>query len=212
MLSSIIYKMIEHTVKVTKGMDIFQIYDYLYLLELFLLKGVEQYFPNTGINHFMAGVLEDYYGIRRLHNYEGALKRLTRSDIKVFIHVKPLEQKNKEIMRENIVKMKTVMGFLRHIENEMAIAKEGSYENSVTTNIRTAPSLNVRTTRRNRNIMKRLSNYSKTNNAKSLLRRLNEEAEAGERQSSLLRKPNGWNARSMVSARGGRKTRRRRRR
>ena len=107
------------------------------------------------------------------------------------------------------------MGFLRHIENEMALAKGSSYENSLTTNIRNAPSLNVRTTRRNRNLMKRLGNYAKTNNAKSLLRRLKEEAEAGEnfeRQSSMLRKPNGWNARSMVSAKGGRKTRRRRRR
>jgi len=212
MLSSIIYKMIDHAVKVTKGMDIFQIYDYLYLLELFLLKGVEQYFPNTGINHFMAGVLEDYYGISRLYNYEGALKGLKTSDIKVFIHVKPLQLKNKEIMRENTVKMKTLMGFLTYIENEMAVAKEGSYRNSVSTNILTAPSLNVRTTRRNGNLMKRLSNYSKTNNAKSLLRRLKEEAEAVERQSSMLRNPNIWNTRSMVSAKGGRKTRRRRRR
>ena len=212
MLSSIIYKMLEHAVKVTKGMDIFQIYDYLYSLELFLLKGVEQHFPNTGINHFMAGVLEDYYGIRGLHNYEGALKGLMRSDIKVFTHVKPLQLKNKEIMRENIVKMKTVMGFLTYIENEMAVAKEGSYRNSVSTNIRSAPSLNVRTTRRNGNLMKRLGNYAKTNNAKSLLRRLKEEAEAGERQSSMLRNPNIWNTRSMVSAKGGRKTRRRRRR
>jgi hypothetical protein len=99
-LSRIVEYMLTENVKKVLKMNIKDVYKYLYSLETFLLEGLAEKLPNRNINHFMAGIKEDYYGFNTVTNYKKFI-HLSSEEIHTYISLKPRNISIKELVKQN---------------------------------------------------------------------------------------------------------------
>lgn len=125
-LSAIIEHIVTHDLKKLKKItSIKDVYTYLYSLEAFLLEGLSKELPNRNINHFMAGVKEEYFGFNGVNNYKKFM-HLSESEIKTYVTVKPKKRTIQELIRFNDTLLYEVLKYLNVIENTLLAEQTGN--------------------------------------------------------------------------------------
>ena len=118
-LSAIIEHIVSHDLKKLRAMkSVQEVYRYLYSLEAFLLEGLNKELPDRSINHFMAGVKEEYLGFHNAHKYKNFVE-LTKEEIKVYVDLKPKKRTIKELIHFNQSLLNEVLQYLEAIETTL---------------------------------------------------------------------------------------------
>jgi hypothetical protein len=118
-LSAIIEHIVSHDLKKLRAMkSVKEVYRYLYSLEAFLLEGLNKELPDRSINHFMAGVKEEYLGFHNAHKYKDFVE-LTKEEIKVYVDLKPKKRTIKELIDFNQSLLNEVLQYLEAIETTL---------------------------------------------------------------------------------------------
>jgi hypothetical protein len=120
-VSRIVEYMLTEKVKKVLKMNIKDVYKYLYSLETFLLEGLAKKLPNRNINHFMAGIKEDYYGFNTVTNYKKFI-HLSSEEIHTYISLKPRDISIKELIKQNTELLKMSI-FLAGTIEELILTK-----------------------------------------------------------------------------------------
>ena len=115
-LSRIVEYMLTENVKKVLKMNIKDVYKYLYSLEAFLLEGLAEKLPNRNINHFMAGIKEDYYGFNRVRNYKKFI-HLSPGEINKYISLKSRDISIGELIKQNTKLLKFSILIAGTVEN-----------------------------------------------------------------------------------------------
>ena len=118
-LSAIMEHIYTHDLKkLRKVKSIREVYTYLYSLDAFLLEGLAEELPNRSINHFMAGIKEEYFGFHTAHNYKRFM-HLTPAEIKEYVDVKPKTRTIEELIEFNDFLLGEVLRYIDVVENTL---------------------------------------------------------------------------------------------
>jgi hypothetical protein len=119
-----------------------EVYRYLYSIEAFLLEGLNKELPDRSINHFMAGVKEEYLGFHNAHKYKNFVE-LTKEEIKIYVDLKPKKRTIQELIHFHQSLLNEVLQYLEAIET--ALIAEHTIQSSGT---KAATTYSVRNTRK----------------------------------------------------------------
>jgi hypothetical protein len=142
-LSAIVEHIVSHDLKKLRAMkSVQEVYRYLYSIEAFLLEGLNKELPDRSINHFMAGVKEEYLGFHNAHKYKNFVE-LTKEEIKIYVDLKPKKRTIQELIHFHQSLLNEVLQYLEAIET--ALIAEHTIQSSGT---KAATTYSVRNTRK----------------------------------------------------------------
>jgi len=89
------------------------------------LEGLSNFLPGLGINHFMTGVKESYYGFSYINNYEDLITLdLSKQKQKEFASAKPDKLTEQELILHNSKLFVYILDYIKLLENNLNEHKE----------------------------------------------------------------------------------------
>jgi len=132
-LSELMEHVVKLCVKETSSLGLKEIYAYLYSMEVFLLEGLSPLLPKLGVNHFMAGVKESFYGFSHIAHASQRIHVPVRRQ-KELASIRPRTMSEEKRIEHNSRLFVYILQYIRLLETKL---KEARLQEKLVTGIKT---------------------------------------------------------------------------